>query len=122
MEIHSFFITFHCLLTASIVLTIALGIGKFFCVEWMEDVWDILYDSFDGVPMVLCIACSVCLIGVWCGYIFEIEILYAISLMFAGFTGVFYWIFSLYTLIAEVIAPVFNQLHKEIRKRKHSRY
>ena len=122
MYIHPAFVVFHCLLTVSVVLTIALGIGKFFCIEFMENIWDSIAEGFDGVPFILSTVSAFCLIGVWLGYIYEIEALYAIALLFTGVCGVLYWLFALYILVDEVIAPVIRNWHYTIRVRKNGRY
>lgn len=118
MEIHPFFIVLQCLLTASLLALLLLAIGKFFCIGWMEDIFDALSNEIDGVTIWLGIISGCLMTITWIGYVLDIEILYVLFFVFGGMFGLVYWMFGIVILITEVIAPVLSEIHHNIRCRK----
>lgn len=121
-NIHPFWVTLQCVITASSLWLVLIGIGKFYCVEWMEEMFDSLADEIDGIALWAGVATTLCLIGVWVGYWTQVEPLYVISYFLCGMATFFYWFLGMVITVNEFIIPKISDMHHEIRRKKNSRY
>lgn len=118
MEVHIAFVVILCLFTASSVLTLLISIGKFFCVGFLEEIWDCLMGEIEGLTIWLSYISGFFLIFSWWGYMADIDFLFAIGMFFGCIIGVFSVIFMLIIVISEYIVPKVTDMHENIRRKR----
>ncbi|USL83899.1 hypothetical protein A4_232 [Escherichia phage A4] len=115
------------ILSACLTIGALIYIGKFFCVKFVEDVYEDIESDYESKCFfhVGYIICLVTTIFTWIVYVFGIGItsigepvLCIIGLVFSSIFGLLFMIILMYNLICTAIVPFFYEIHNNIKRKK----